>query len=82
MDGIVRNDPCHFFDHDSLSLFTEMGTLQRKMLKTSEETEESEAAKELLIERLALVQNLISQSQAPLNEDQMSLFTLIEHKFM
>jgi hypothetical protein len=70
MDGIVRNDPCHFFDHDSLSLFTEMGTLLRKMLKTSAETEESEAAKELLIERLALVRNLISQRARVVTETQ------------
>jgi hypothetical protein len=53
MDGIVRNDPCHFFYHDSLSLFTEMGTLLRKMLNIAAETEESESAKELLIERVS-----------------------------
>jgi hypothetical protein len=53
MDGIVRNDPRHLFDHDSLSLFTEMGTLLRKMLNIAAETEESESAKELLIERVS-----------------------------
>jgi hypothetical protein len=38
-----------------------MGTLLRKMLNFAAETEESEAAKELLIERLALVPHLITQ---------------------
>jgi hypothetical protein len=55
MDGIIRNDLPHSFDDDLISMFTEMGTLTRKMFKISPELDASEAAKDLLLERLAIV---------------------------
>jgi hypothetical protein len=48
IDGIIRNDPPQSFDDDLIPIFTEMGTLIRKMFKISSESDASEAAKYLL----------------------------------
>ena len=61
MDGIIRNDPHHCFAEDLISTLTEMGTLTRKMLNISPESDTSEAAKELLMERLVLVRAAVGK---------------------
>jgi hypothetical protein len=55
MDGIIRNYPSQCFDDETLAVFTEMGTIIRKMLSISSEGEDGEAVKDLLVERLAFI---------------------------
>lgn len=79
MDGVIRNEPQgYWFEEDELAIFTEIGSLCRKMLQANQSYEDSgtscaAASKELLMERLAAIRELSSGVAREVSETEASL---------